>query len=69
MKLIAVLEDGKQVELKEIEGLSPGCELVFIRLAFPYRPEDVEKMEKQLTEKIGKKIVLLDPRFGEVFVM
>lgn len=69
MKLTAKFEDGKEVELKEIEGLNSECETVFIRLKYTYKPQDVEKMEKELTEKIGKKVVLLDLRFGEVLVM
>ena len=69
MKLYAEFNDGEKVELREIQGLQADCEIVFIRISGIMTPDHIKKTESAMTEKIGKKVVLLDGRFGEVFVM
>lgn len=69
MKLYAELENGEKVELREIQGLQPNCEIVFIRAPVRLRPANVDEIESVMSKKIGKKVILLDIMFGEVFVM
>jgi hypothetical protein len=69
MKLYAEFDDGKRVELREIQGLQPNCEIVFIRTATHLPRENTEVIESHMSGKIGKKVVLLDSMFGEVFVI
>jgi hypothetical protein len=69
MKIYAELDNGEKVELREIQGLQPNCEIVFIRTPVRLRDEVIREIEAKMAEKIGKKVVLLDVMFGEVFVM
>ena len=68
MKLI--LKDGNvEHELTEMQGISADAEMLFIRLNARYKPDDIAEMTRELTKAIGKKVVLLDPRFGEVIMV
>ena len=69
MKIYVEFENGEKVELREIQGLQPNCEIVFIRTPVRLKNEHIQEIESKMTEKIGKKVVLLDVLFGEVFVM
>lgn len=69
MKIYAEFDNGEKQELKELTGLQPDCEVVFIRMPQIMAPVHVKQVEGELSEKIGKKVVVLDCRFGEVFVM
>ncbi|MFP4042667.1 MAG: hypothetical protein ACLFT6_07945 [Bacteroidales bacterium] len=66
MKLIAKFDNGEQKELTKIKGLDSNCDVVFMKLNMPMRPRDIEKAEEELTQKVGKKVVLLQPFIDEV---
>lgn len=42
---------------------------VVIRLNQSCRKEDLEATEKYLADKLGRKVVLLDTRFGEILTL
>jgi len=69
MELVAKFKNGAQITLKEIEGLSPNSEVLLMKLKFPLRSEDLEKFEKELTEKIGIKVVLIQPTIDKIYSM
>lgn len=66
MKLIAEFEDGKRVELKEVEGINADIKVLIMKLNGFVRPEDLYKMEDDLTNRIGVKVVLLSPLIDNV---
>ena len=66
MKLIAEFEDGKRVELKEVEGINSDSKILIMKLMFPVRPDETKKMQDELTEQIGIKVVLLQPIIDEI---
>lgn len=63
--------------IKCCEGISIGGETamvigegtVVIRLNQSCRKEDLEAMEKYLADKLGRKVILLDTRFGEILTL
>ena len=59
MKLIAEFEDGKRVELKEVEGINSDSKILLMKLNSFVRLEDLHKMEDDLSNRIGVKVVLL----------
>ena len=69
MKVYVEFEDGSKVELKQIQGLQSECKFVFVRVLARLRPSDAEKIELHLTKKIGKKVIILDQMFGEIFAI
>ena len=42
---------------------------IVIRFDRCCRKEELEEMEKELAEKFGRKIILLDARFGEIMTL
>lgn len=69
MKSYVEFEDGTKVELREIQGLQPDCEIVFIRTPARLHETHIQDIELHMSKKIGKKVILLDAMFGEVFVL
>lgn len=69
MKIYAEFDNGEKQELQEIQGLQGDCEIVFIRLNSRHRPEEIKVMETALSQKIGKKVILLDCIYGDVFTL
>lgn len=63
--------------IKCCEGISIGGETVtvigegtvVIRLNQSCRKEDLEEKEKYLADKFGRKVILLDARFGEILTL
>ena len=57
------------IEIENIQGIDGNCELLLIRVKYKYKPEDVDLIEECLSSKTGKKVVLLDPTYGEVLMV
>lgn len=55
--------------LEGAKEIDKNCTTLIIRLIRQYKIEDLHEMEKELAEKTGKKVILLDSRFGEVIAM
>ena len=66
MKLIAELEDGVKLEIMNLKGLDANSKLIIMKSSSLLRPVEVEKLENELTIKLGIKVVLLPPYIGEV---
>jgi hypothetical protein len=66
MKLILRKDDNTEVELKEVQSIGKDSEILVIKVHYTYKPEDVEVLERNLSEKFGKKVIVLDGKFGEI---
>lgn len=67
MKILYEDETGKHIELKEVQMLGAGD--LIIRLNMITTDQKKEEMEKELSNKFKRTVVLLDTRFGEVTVV
>ena len=62
MKIIAKLDNGEEIELKEIEGLDKECEVIFVkfkRLASA-NPKYSNNLYEKLKEATRKEIIFLN---------
>lgn len=64
MKLILEKENGEKIEVAEIETLTGNEEMLFFFLTSRLRPQDIEKIEKKLSNKTGKECIILDRLFA-----
>lgn len=64
-----VIEGGKSFFIEEKAVTVIGKGIIVIRFNQFCRKEELEEMEKELTEKFGRKVVLLDARFGEILTL
>lgn len=69
MKIIARFDNGYETELREIQGLNKDCEVVIVKSMVNYHKKDLEDMEKQLSEKFNRKVIILGGHFTEVLVI
>lgn len=69
MKLIARFENGCETELREIQGLNKDCELIIVKSMMNYHKRDLEEVERELSEKFNKKVIVLGGRFTDILVM
>jgi hypothetical protein len=60
LKVFLKDNDGKEIELKEIETLNKDCDVVFFMLNRMLRQEEIERYEKYMTDKVGKKCIAVD---------
>lgn len=54
-------------EFEGVSGIGPGT--IVIRLAAPCSKGKQSEMEKELSEKLRRKVVLLDPMLGEILTL
>ena len=66
MKLFAKYSNGEEVEIKEIEGIDKDTEFLVRRTTMIKTIADIENEEEYLSERFGKKVILLDPRYGQI---
>ena len=59
--------EGISIWEKSVTVIGEGA--VVIRLNQSCRKEDLEEMEKYLADKFGRKVILLDERFGEILTL
>lgn len=65
MKLYIEDEQGTKTEIKEIQKLGEGSILI-LSSSVCLRKAEIEVLEKEISEKIGRQVVILDPRFSIV---
>lgn len=65
MKLILQNNDNSTVEIREIESLDKNSEMLFFFLNTRLCETDIKKIENDLSNKIGKKVIVLDILFKE----
>lgn len=63
MKLILRDEGMRDIEIKEITTINKDSKVLFFFLDTIIRPSDITEIERELSEKIGIKCVVLDKRF------
>jgi len=66
MRLIARFEDGKEIELKEIEGLSADSKAIVVFLSSMWKQQDIDLYEQKLSDKFGMKVIVLDARYKSI---
>lgn len=60
-------QNNRKIEVKEIECINPDSDLLFFMLSRSLiLSEEVEKLEKVLSEKTGKKCIVLDGTYKKV---
>lgn len=69
MKLIIKDDNGHETELKEIETLNKDSDIVFLMLNVRLRTEDIKNYETFMTNKIGKKCIVLNNDIAKLMSM
>ena len=69
MKLYLEKNDGTKIELKEVETIGKECDIVLLMLKVRLNLIDQEKIEEIMSEKMGKKCVVLDSMVDRVLGM
>lgn len=64
MKVHLEMDDGTFLQVRAIESVPPGADVLLFFTRMVLREADQELFEKQLSERIGKRCVIL-PRFVE----
>lgn len=67
MKLCIENEHGNIREIKEIQTLGEG-ELLILSSSVILKKTEIEVLEKELSEKTNKSVVILDPRLSVIGV-
>ncbi|MDD3369409.1 MAG: hypothetical protein PHP50_11095 [Lachnospiraceae bacterium] len=65
MKLYAEIESGTRIEIERLQSIGEGD--LIIKSNYRLNREDTSKLETELSGKTGRKVILLDGRFGEIF--
>jgi len=65
MKIYIKDDSGAEIEVREIQSLNSGDTLILSSCAW-LKPEETEILEKHLSFKTEKNVVILDPRFKVV---
>lgn len=67
MKLFVRNEEGICIEVESVKNIGRGD--IIIQLKSMQRQEDIEEMEKKMSNKFGRKVILLDDRYGEILTL
>lgn len=67
MKLYLKDDDGKMYEIQEAKKLQEGDVVVFLNQCM--NPKDTKLMEKNLSRRLGRKVVVLDARFRDIVTL
>ena len=67
MKLYFDNGDGKLVELDTVKVIGAGD--IVIRINSIFHEDRLTEMEKNLSKKFERKVILLDARYGEILVL
>lgn len=66
MKIYAEFENGSRIAFKELSGVSDNCECLLFFVNVMLRDSHIEEIESELTQKIGKKCIVVDYKFEKV---
>lgn len=67
MKLYLEDENGNRTRVEKLIGIGEGD--IVIRLATLMRESDIKRMETNLSEKLNRKVIVLDARVDEILVV
>lgn len=65
MKLL--FDNGQQIELEKVQNIGEGD--IIIRLKTIMRQENISTIEEQLSKKLNRKVIVLDSRFGDIYIL
>jgi len=66
MKIYAESEDGKKTEISEITCVDGECNLLLLKMSAMIREGEIENMDKDLSNTIGKTVVCLCPNVIDI---
>ena len=69
MKLYIKDDDGKEIELREVETLNKDSDIIFLMLNVRLRQESLKQYETYMTNKVGKKCIVLNSDITKVLSM
>ena len=69
MRILIEKDDGKRVPVKAIEACSPDSTVILLHSSNYLRQDDIEGIEKIMSEKTGKTCVVLPIGIDKVFVV
>ncbi len=69
LKLYVKDDDGKEIELREVETLNKDSNIIFLMLNVRLRQESLEQYETYMTNKVGKKCIILNSDITKVLSM
>lgn len=64
MRVLIEQDNGKIIEARKIESVPPAADTLIFFTRVAIRRVDIENIEKQLSEKTGKRCVVLDHYIG-----
>lgn len=64
MKLILKMDDNTEVEVKEIQSIDKECKTIILFLDTRLGEDDIESIQEQISEFLGKKVLILDKVFN-----
>ena len=67
MKLYLEDENGNRTSVEKLSGIGEGD--IVIRLATLMRESDIKRMETNLSEKLNRKVIVLDARVEEILIV
>ena len=67
MKLYLEDENGNRTRVEKLIGIGEGD--IVIRLATLMRESDIIRMETNLSEKLNRKVIVLDARVEEILIV
>ena len=67
MKLYLEDENGNRTRVEKLSGIGEGD--IVIRLETFMRESDIKRMETNLSEKLNRKVIVLDARVEEILIV
>ncbi|MCD7755513.1 MAG: hypothetical protein LUJ09_04170 [Firmicutes bacterium] len=67
MKIWMEMDNGEKIPVRELEGTSKDTDTLLIQFGFDMHPAAREDMEAELSERIGKKCVILPYRIVKIW--
>lgn len=59
MRILLEHDDGSREELKRLEDIPENTDVLLIQLSTMRKKEDMQNIQEELTEQIGKRVVIL----------
>lgn len=69
MKLYFKDDDGKEIEVREIDKLDKDSDVIFFMLNIRLKHEDIRYYEEYMTNKVGKKCIVINSDINKILSM
>ena len=63
MRLVLKKDDNTEVEVKEIQTINKDCKAIIFFVKARIHPEDLKVIERKMSNKLGKSVVILPGYF------